>query len=143
MANRTIIDTVEVTVTASNLAPTAPATFAATVEENAVEIGVLVSAGTDVGDASAGVSANDGDSLTYTLVGADGVFEIDEDTGMITVGSDGISDSDDISYSFKVMVSDGVSANNQYIDATVDIDANESTTVVADADPPGWRHGNR
>ena len=32
-------------------------------------------------------------TLTYTLVGADGVFEIDEDTGMITVGSAGISDS--------------------------------------------------
>ena len=35
MANRTIIDDVRVTVTASNLAPSAPATFAATVEEDA------------------------------------------------------------------------------------------------------------
>ena len=69
-------------------------TFAATVKENAVDVGVLVSSGTDVGDASAGVIENDSDDLAYSLVGADGVFEIDEDTGMITVGSDGISDSD-------------------------------------------------
>ena len=136
LANRAIIGTATVTVTASNQAPSAPATFAATVKENAVEIGVLVDADSAVGDASAGVSANDGDSLTYTLVGdAASGFEI-SDAGMITVGSAGISDSDETSYSFKVMVSDGVSANNQYIDATVDIDANESTTVVAEADLP-------
>ena len=41
------------------------------------------------------LDANDGDDLAYSLVGADGVFEINEDTGMITVASDGISDSDD------------------------------------------------
>ena len=51
---------------------------------------------------------------------------------MITVGSAGISDSDETSYTFEVMVSDGVSANNQYIDATVDIDVNDSTEIVAD-----------
>ena len=135
MANRAIIGTATVTVTASNQAPSAPDTFAATVKEDEPAAG-LVMADTDVGDASAGVEANDGDSLTYTLVGAGGVFEIDEDTGMITVGSAGISDSDEISYTFKVMVSDGVSANNQYIDATVDIDVNDSTAVVADADLP-------
>ena len=136
LANRAIIDTATVTVTASNQAPSAPATFAETVEENARDVGVLVSSGTDVGDASAGVEANDGDSLTYTLVGdAASGFEI-SDAGMITVGSAGISDSDAVSYEFQVMVSDGVSANNQYIDATVDIDVNESTTVVADADLP-------
>ena len=65
MANRTIIDDVTVTVTASNQAPTAPEIFAETVLENARDIGLLVSAGTVVGDASAGVSANDGDDLTY------------------------------------------------------------------------------
>ena len=136
MANRAIIGTATVNVTASNLAPSAPATFAATVKENAFEIGVLVDANSAVGDASAGVSANDGDDLAYTLVGdAASGFEI-SDAGMITVGSAGISDSDELSYAFKVMVSDGVSANNQYIDATVDIVVNESTTVVADADLP-------
>ena len=134
MANRAIIGTATVTVTASNLAPSAPATFAETIKENEPAAG-LVKAGTDVGDASAGVSANDGDSLTYTLVGADGVFDIDADSGMITVDS-GISDDDEISYTFKVMVSDGVSANNQYIAATVDIDVNDPTELVADADLP-------
>ena len=40
------------------------------------------------------------------------------------------------SYSFQIMVSDGISANNQYIDATVDIDVNDPTEVVANADLP-------
>ena len=66
MANRAIIGTAKVKVTASNLASTAPATFAATVKENAKDIGSLVDADTDVGDASEGVSANDGDTLTYS-----------------------------------------------------------------------------
>ena len=137
MANRAIIGAATVTVSASNLAPTVPATFAATVEENAKDIGVLVDADTDVGDASEGVAANDGDTLTYTLVG-DGAsaFAINAATGMITVGSDGISDSDETSYEFQVMVSDGISANNQNIDATVEIDVNEDTVIVADADLP-------
>ena len=34
------------------------------------------------------------------------------------------------------MVSDGVSANNQYIDATVEIVVNEDTVVVIDDDLP-------
>ena len=136
MANRAIVGTVTVRVTASNQAPSAPPTFAETVKENAVAVGLRVNEYTLVGDASAGVSPNDGDTLAYTLVGADGVFDIDEDTGMITVASGGISDSDDTSYTFKVMVSDGITANNQYIIATVDIDVNDSTAVVADADLP-------
>ena len=135
LANRTDKVDVQVTVTASNMAPSAPATFTETIEENETGEG-LVMADTEVGDAGAGVEANDGDSLTYTLVGADDVFDIDEATGMITVGSDGISDSDAVSYSFQIMVSDGISANNQYIDATVDIDVNDRTELVADADLP-------
>ena len=142
LANRAIVGTVTVRVTASNQAPSAPPTFAETVKENAVAVGLRVNEYTLVGDASAGVSPNDGDTLAYTLVGADGVFDIDEDTGMITVASGGISDSDDTSYTFKVMVSDGITANNQYIIATVDIDVNDSTAVVADADlPPGVTAG--
>ena len=136
LANRTDKVDVQVTVTASNMAPSAPDTFTKTIKENERGAG-LVLAETEVGDASAGVEPNDGDSLTYTLVG-DGAsgFEINEDTGMITVGSAGISDSDATSYSFKIMVSDGVSANNQYISATVTVDVNESTEIVADADLP-------
>ena len=94
LANRTDSVQVQVTVTASNVAPTAPPEFEKTIKEDETGAG-LVMAGSDVGDASAGVSANDGDDLAYTLVGADDVFVIDKDTGMITVGSDGISDSDD------------------------------------------------
>ena len=52
MANRTIIEDVMVTVTASNLAPTAPDTFTKIVEEDAKDVGLLVSAGEPVGDAS-------------------------------------------------------------------------------------------
>ena len=164
MANRAIIGTAKVIVTASNQAPSAPEIFAATIKEDAFDVGLLVSASTAVGDASEGVSANDGDTLAYTPVGADGVFDIDEATGMITVGSAGISDStggpteadadakytrsdggvladdtdefSDITYTFMVMVSDGISANNQYISATVDVDVNEPTQIVADAALP-------
>ena len=89
MANRAIISTVTVTVTASNLAPTAPPTFAKTVKEDVRGEG-LVASGTDVGDASEGVAANDGDTLIYTLQDTS-VFDI-SDAGMITVAS-GISDS--------------------------------------------------
>ena len=81
---------------------------------------------------------------------------------MITVGSAGISDStggpteadavakytrsdggvlandtyefSDITYTFTIMVSDGISANNQYISATVDIDVNEPTQLVGDSE---------
>ena len=149
-----------VTVTASNLAPTAPPTFEKTVKEDVRGEG-LVASGTDVGDASENVAANDGDTLIYTLQDTS-VFDI-SDAGMITVAS-GISDSaggpdddpdtddadakytrsdggvladdtdefSDIAYTFKVMVSDGISANNQYIDATVNVDVNEDTEIVAD-----------
>ena len=167
MANRAIIDTVTVIVTASNQAPSAPDAFAEIVKENEPAAG-LVMADTDVGDASEGVAPNDSDDLTYTLQGSGAsVFAI-SDAGMITVGLDGIADSaggpdddpatedadakytrsdngvlvddtdefSDITYTFNVMVSDGVSANNQYIWATVTVDVNESTTVVADADLP-------
>ena len=163
MANRAIIGKVTVTVTASNLAPTAPPTFEETVSENDPSDAELVKADTEVGDASEGVDANDGDSLKYTPQGnGASVFEIDEATGMITVGSDGISastggpddedakytrsdsgelvdDTDefsDITYTFRVMVSDGISANNQYISATVTVDANEPTELVAEANLP-------
>ena len=74
MANRAIIGTAKVIVTASNQAPSAPEIFPATIKEDAFAVGLLVRARTDVGDASAGVSANDGDTLAYTPVGADGVF---------------------------------------------------------------------
>ncbi len=179
MANRTIIGKAMVTVTASNEAPSAPGTFAATVDENepseeveasagppAVEaVPGLVKPGTEVGDASTGVDAGDGDSLTYSLSGAGAsVFTINSSTGVISVGTAGISDSDggptdadadakytrddngaladdtdkysNISYTFKIKVSDGISANDQYIDATVTVDVNDPTEVVGDADLP-------
>ena len=136
LANRTIIDTVTVTVTSSNMAPSAPATFMATIKENQTGAG-LVSAGTSVGDASAGVSANDSDTLAYSLMGADAsMFSIDSASGMISVGADGIGDSadgGDVTYTFQVMVSDGITANNQYISATVVVDANASTALAGDA----------
>ena len=168
MANRAIIGKATVTVTASNQAPTAPPSFAATVEEDDPSVAGLVKADTEVGDASADVTSPDGDSLTYTTQGnGASVFDID-DAGMITVGSDGISasaggpdddpDTDDedakytrsdngvladdtakfsdITYTFQIKVSDGVSANDKYISATVTVDVNEPTEV-AEALPSG------
>ena len=198
LANRTVIGKVQVTVTASNEAPTAPSSFSETVAENveseevvadanatppitaADEVAGLVSPGTAVGDASTGVDARDGDSLAYSLHGAGaGVFSIGASTGIITVGDDGISDSSvkpgtgleqdnsstadvdetvavyirgdngkfgsasesldkyaDVTYTFRIKVADGVSANDKYIDATVIVDVNEPTEVVADDDLP-------
>ncbi len=177
MAGRSVIGKVQVTVTASNVAPDAPGTFMATVPENVsgkdvdadttatppvVAVAGLVSPGTEVGDASTGVSANDGDSLKYYLSGTGaGVFAINEDTGMITVGTAGISDSDggptdddpdatytrsdngvladdtdefsDVTYTFNIRVSDGISANDKSIAATVRVDVNEPVTVSSDA----------
>ena len=68
LANRTDSVQVQVTVTASNVAPTAPSEFVKTMKEDETGAG-LVMAGSEVGDASDGVSPNDGDDLTYTLVG--------------------------------------------------------------------------
>ena len=106
MANRTIIGKAEVTVTASNQAATAPETFTETVKENVegieraandrhtpanVAVHGLVSAGTAVGDASDGVTNPDNDKLAYSMALAT-VFEIDEETGAVTVGDGGIFD---------------------------------------------------
>ncbi len=145
LANRTSISDVAITVTASNIAPTAPAAFSATIKEDETGAG-LVMADTEVGDASKDVEANDGDTLTYSLMGGmASVFAIDSSSGMISVGSDGISDSGDggsllasgdYEYGFQVMVSDGISANNQYISAAVTVDVNEATELVADSDLP-------
>ena len=160
MANRAIIGKATVTVTASNQAPTAPPTFAANVGEDDPSVAGLVKADTEVGDVSADVTSNDGDSLKYTLHGnGASVFDIDEATGMITVDSAGIAAStggpteddedapyartdngafdktakfSDITYTFRVKVSDGVSANDKYISVTVTVDVNEPTVPAAD-----------
>lgn len=148
LANRTAIADVAITVTASNMAPTAPPAFTATVKENETGAG-LVSADTEIGNASDGVSSNDGDSLAYSLVGAAAsVFAIDSGSGMIKVGENGIGDAaddgtrsdggvvnsdGDVVYSFQILVSDGVTANNQYISATVTVDANAPPAFVEGA----------
>ena len=148
LANRTSISDVAITVTASNVAPTVPATFTATVKENVTGAG-LVSKDTPIGDASAGVSSNDGDTLKYSPVGgAASAFAIDSSSGMITVGAGGIADpaddgtrSDggvtnadgDVTYNFQVMVSDGITANNEYISATVTVDANSPVALTGEA----------
>ncbi len=138
LANRTVIKPVTITVTASNMAPSAPDTFAETIKENETGAG-LVMADTKVGDASADVEANDGDLLEYSLMGTN-VFVIHRRSGMISVRSAGISDSGDggnmldngdVEYTFHVKVSDGISANNQYISATVTVDVNDATVLVA------------
>ena len=182
LANRTIIGKATVTVTASNLAPSAPGTFLKNLEENEPGVDVtaepdatppvagvsgLVKPGTVVGDASVGVTSNDNDSVIYELDSdGDSVFDIDSETGIITVGDSGIldtkggpdddPDTDDedteydrigidfgelvnpddefsnITYTFKIKVTDGVSANDQSIDATVTLKVNEPILKTGD-----------
>ena len=142
LANRTDKVDVEIIVTASNMEPTAPDIFMETIIENLTGAG-LVEAGTPVGDASAGVEANDGDSLEYSLMGdMASVFTIDLSRGTISVGSADISDTgdggkmldnEDFEYVFQVKVSDGITANNQYITATVTVDANSPVKLVGAA----------
>lgn len=136
LANRTTIADVEITVTASNMAPTVPSAFTETLTEDLTGAG-LVSGGTAVGDASNGVSANDSDVLTYTLSGGDSaLYSIDSSSGMISVGSADIADGDggDVTHTFDIKVSDGVTANERTIPATITVDANSSTVFNAGAD---------
>ena len=132
----------------------------------------LVSAGTAVGDASYGVTNPDNDSLVYSITTST-VFEIDPSTGMVTVGDAGISDTgggptetddeaeytrsgtdsgelveptkqySDITYEFDIKVSDGVSANDNIIKATVTVDVNDTVSVddaTAEEDDDGNKY---
>ena len=133
LANRTAIMPVSIIVTASNMAPTVPATFAATINENNDATGTLVDAGTEVGDASAGVSANDSDTLTYALAGAGAShFQINSSSGMITVGT-AIADGGAGDYNFQITVSDGITANEQTISATVSVVGNSPVALAGAA----------
>ncbi|MDE2687655.1 MAG: cadherin domain-containing protein [Chloroflexota bacterium] len=149
LANRTTIADVEITVTASNMAPTVPSAFTATLKEENLPDNGLISAGATVGDASYGVSANDSDVLTYSLDSAgDAVFDINSSNGMITVegaiadtaaggtrsDSGTVNDDGDVVYTFNIMVSDGVTANQQTIPATVTVDVNSPAMFNDGAD---------
>ena len=129
---------VVVTVTASNDKHDAPDTFTATIYENIKGAG-LVSADTAVGDASAGITNPDGDKLEYSLSGTSS-FEIDSDSGAITVGPNDIGDGMDGDHSFTITVSDGVTANDEAIAATVTVDANAPVTAKSDDLPAGVTH---
>ena len=134
LANRTSISDVAIHVTASNAAPTTSGPFMATINERNPASGVLVDAGTEVGDASELVSANDGDKLTYSLDDAgDAVFDIDTNSGVITVESD-ILDGSDGDHNFHIIVSDGISANVLDISATVTVVANSGAAFSDGAD---------
>ena len=139
LANRTTKVDVKVTVTASNDAPTVVGDFTETLTEDLAGDG-LVSAGTSVGDASALINNPDNDKLTYELVAEDsGFFVIDKDTGMVSVGAANIPDSassadgTDVEYTFQIKVSDGITANDRVIDATVTVDANSPVELVGAA----------
>ena len=138
LANRVVRAGVTVRVTASNDKHDAPDTFAETIYENIKGAG-LVSAGTAVGDASAGVTNPDGDKLSYSLSGTSS-FEIDSNSGAITVGPNDIGDGMDGAHSFTITVSDGVTANNEVINATVMVDANDPVTAKTDGLPAGVTH---
>ena len=135
LAARVVRAEVTVRVTASNTKHTAPSTFTATIYENMPGAG-LVSADTAVGNASVGVSNPDGDKLTYSLSGTSS-FEINSDSGAITVGPNDIGDGMDGDHSFTITVSDGVTANNVVIDATVTVDPNDPVTAKSDDLPDG------
>ena len=138
LANRVVRAGVTVRVTASNDKHDAPDTFAATIYENMTGAG-LVSADTAVGDASEGVSNPDGDKLTYSLSGTSS-FEIDSNTGEITVGPNDIGDGMSGDHSFTITVSDGVTANNETINATVTVDANDPVTAMTEDLPATEQH---
>ena len=139
LANRTAISDVTITVTASNMAPTVPDTFSPVpIKENLRGDGLL-KAGTLIGDASAGVSANDGDVLTYELVGGDSDLFMLYDDNKIKVGAADIADTassgdgTDVDYNFMITVSDGITANNRDISATVTVDANSPVALAGRA----------
>ena len=140
LANRTSISDVAIIVTASNTAPEVLGEFRETLPEDLKGAG-LVSAETEVGDASALIKNDDNDKLTYELVGAppDDLFVIDEDTGIVSVGAADIPDSadsadgTDVPYTFQIKVSDGITANDELIDATVTVDANSPVALVGRA----------
>ncbi len=125
--------TVTIEVTASNEGHTAPATFVKTISENDPETGQLVKRDTVVGDASEGVSNPDSDTLTYSDDSP--LFDVDPEDGAVTVGSGGLSDSEAGPHQFQITVSDGVSANDKTIEATVTVDVNERVTAKADGLP--------
>ena len=128
LAARVVRADVIVRVSASNSGHTVPATFAKTIAENLSEAG-LVDGGTVVGDASDGVSNPDDDTLTYEIVQDDTPFVINGASGEVTVGDDGIGDTTDLVYNFDIKVSDGVTANDKTIAATVTVVANERVTA--------------
>ena len=129
---------VKVTVTASNDKHShEPGTFAATIYENMKGAG-LVEAGTVVGNPSEGITNPDGDKLTYSENSP--LFEIDSETGQITVGPDDIADGMAGAQSFEITVSDGVTANNEVIMATVMVDANDPVTPKTENLPATEQH---
>lgn len=139
LANRTNKVDVDVIVTASNTAPKVLGELTKTLPEDLKGDG-LVSAKTAVGDAKALIENADNDTLTFKIVGDDsGLFVIDEDTGMVSVGDADIPDSEfsadgtDVPYTFQIKVSDGVTANDQLIDATVTVDANSPVALAGAA----------
>ena len=136
LAARALRANVTVRVTASNQGHTAPDTFEATIYENMKGPG-LVSAGTSVGDASEGVSTPDDDALTYSLEGTTS-FEIEN--GKITVGPDDIGDGMGGPHTFDIKVSDGVTANDKTIKATVMVDVNDPVTPKMEDLPATSQH---
>ena len=140
LAARTHRVPVIVRVTASNTKHSHPTnTFEATIYENIKGDG-LVSAGTLVGDRlDDEITNDDDDNLTYALEDAP-LFAIDSETGQITVGADGIGDDDtgmDNKHTFDITVSDGVTANDVTIAATVTVDVNAPVTAESDGLPDG------
>ena len=108
--------------------------FEATIYENIKGAG-LVSAGTAVGDASAGITNPDGDKLTYSE--DSDLFAIDSGTGAVTVGPNDIGDDMSGPQHFHITVSDGVTANNVVLEATVTVDANAPVTAKSSDLPSG------
>ena len=84
------------------------------------------------------MSANDGDELTYGLAGADaGMFAIavEHDGISVSVGDADIADSMMATgpFNFQITVSDGITANDQTISATVTVDQNAPVALAGDA----------
>ena len=142
IAGRVLRADVTVRVTASNDGHIAPAEFTETIPENMPGAG-LVKATTEVGAPIESIVTNpDNDTLKYSIEGAGAApFDIDPDTGQITVGPDDIgdngSDGENDTYNFDIRVSDNVSANDVIIAATVTVDVNNPVMAKTDDLPDG------
>ena len=129
IANRTTRTGSTITITASNQGPRFVESGPFELDEDDTDPAIILTQDTVIGTVVA--EPNDNDSLTYSLTDDD--FEIDEDTGEITAERDidAPAAGGDFVKTVTVTVSDGVLSNNQDVDVTITIVANQAPTATS------------